>query len=344
MNTLSISLNDPVFVKKSNKNAFERFMLRYIRDERDMPFIYLCIKLTLLTIPVAIFLFLPGMFTWWVAAPYLVVLLGVFLGPFVLMLHNTSHRILFKKDYNFMNNYIPWVLGPFFGESPETYFHHHVAMHHPENNMEEDISSTLSYQRDSIIDFFKYFGTFFFYGIVQLSMYFKKKQRPKFIKKTLMGEFSFFLLCISLSFISFKATLVIFIIPFFFVRFAMMAGNWAQHAFIDASDPENCYKNSITCINSVYNKRCFNDGYHIGHHLYPAMHWTDMPHNFEKNIDKYVEEKAVIFEGIDYFFIWFLLVTHSYGYLAKRFVDLGGTFNGKEEIVAFLKERTKKIS
>ena len=94
-------------------------------------------------------LFVPGGFRWWLAAVHFALFVH-FLGPFVLMLHNTSHRSLFRKSWGWMNQYIPWVLGPFFGESPETYFAHHVGMHHPENNLEDDISSTLPYRRDSV--------------------------------------------------------------------------------------------------------------------------------------------------------------------------------------------------
>jgi fatty acid desaturase len=292
---------------------------------------------------VALYLFVPGGFSWWIAVPYLVFLFAVMLGPFVLMLHNTSHRKLFKKEYSFLNHYIPWVLGPFFGESPETYFHHHIGMHHTENNLSADLSSTMAYQRDNLKDFLTYFGRFILMGIVELSMYFKRKKQSKFLIKIRLGEFSFILMCLVLSFFNWKATLVVFVIPFFFVRFAMMAGNWAQHAFIDASDPGNSYRNSITCINSVYNKKCFNDGYHIGHHLRPGMHWTEMPKNFLDSIEAYVLNKSVIFKELDYFFIWFLLMTHNYNYLASKFVDLNNSYQNKEEIIAFLRSRTKRF-
>jgi len=119
-----------------------------------------------------------------------------------------------------------------------------------------------------------------------------------------------------------------------------MAGNWGQHAFIGREDPSNRYLNSITCVNSLYNRTCFNDGYHIGHHLKPTMHWTDLPLEFQKNIDKYRENKAIIFEKVDFFIVWFFLMTKQYGALANHFVDIRGEYNSKEEIVAFLKTRT----
>ena len=123
----------------------------------------------------------------------------------------------------------------------------------------------------------------------------------------------------------------------------MMAGNWAQHAFIDSNNPENIYRNSITCINTIYNKKCFNDGYHIGHHLRPYMHWTQMPEDFQKNLHLYQLNKAIVFFGIDYFQIWFLLITKNYKKLAAHFVQLS-KWENEEDIINFLKSRTNKIN
>ena len=50
-----------------------------------------------------------------------------------------------------------------------------------------------------------------------------------------------------------------------------------------------------------------------------------------------------MFEGVDYFVIWFLLMTKQYGTLAKHYVDLSGTNPSKQEIIQLLRERTKKI-
>ena len=161
-------------------------------------------------------------------------------------------------------------------------------------------------------------------------------------RKTFFGEFSFIFLCIGLAYVNWQATLAVFIIPLFVCRFGMMSGNWAQHAFLDKEHPENPYLASITCINSTYNKRCFNDGYHIGHHLVGTMHWSEMPEEFLKNINKYKEEGSVIFRGIDYFVIWFFLMLKRYKTLANYYVDLDATNpKAKEQIVALLKERVR---
>ena len=145
--------------------------------------------------------------------------------------------------------------------------------------------------------------------------------------------------------LNWRATLVVFIFPMIFTRFMMMAGNWAQHAFIDLNEPANCYRNSITCISSFYNWQCFNDGYHIGHHLYPSMHWTDMPASFQQNIGTYEKEKSIVFRKLDYFQIWIFLMTKNYSKLAKYYVELDPLHpKTSMEIVGLLKERTKKYT
>ena len=73
------------------------------------------------------------------------------------------------------------------------------------------------------------------------------------------------------------------------------------------------------------------------------MHWTDMPVEFQENIEKYKANNAIVFEGIDFFVIWFFLVTKNYNALAKHYVDIAGQFNSKEEIICFLKERVAAI-
>ncbi len=343
MNGASIQVTDPGFAKKETYNFIERFFLHFINDERDLPFTWLSLKMTFFVLPIAIYLFLPGCFSWWIAVPYLLLNMGLLMGPFILMLHNTSHNALFKPQYSFMNYYIPWILGPLYGESPETYFGHHIGMHHSENNLSEDLSSTMTYQRDSFKDFMTYFGTFFFFGLADLIRYFKERSRTSFMRRVFFGELSFVILIIALCFFNWQATLMVLILPMIIARFSMMAGNWAQHAFVDANDPANNYRNSITCINCHYNRTCFNDGYHIGHHLRPKRHWTDMPRDFYDNRHKYAANHAVVFEGIDFHGVWFRLMTKNYDSLAAHFVDIDGRFKGnKAQIIAFLKERTRK--
>ncbi|MFD2571648.1 fatty acid desaturase family protein [Spirosoma soli] len=338
-------IQDPVFIEKSY-NQVDQLFLRYIKDERDLPFVYLTIRISLTLIPLSVLLFMPFLtgWAWWaVAAVHFYISNFMFKGPFGLMLHCTSHRPFFKPEYGWMNNYLPWIMAPFFGHTPETYYSHHIGMHHPENNLEDDESSTMAFQRDSFRSFLAYFGQFFVRGVHDLLVYLRWKNRSKLAKRALIGEITFGIVCVALCFVSWPATVLVFILPLFIYRLVAMLGNWTQHAFVDGDDPGNAYKNSITCINVKYNKKCWNDGYHISHHVRPAMHWTEHPVFFQKTIDKYAQNQAIVFDGLDFLQIFFLLMRGRYDKLAQHMVNINGTFVDDDDAIALLRQRTQRI-
>jgi hypothetical protein len=340
-------ITDPVFVGKFQYSFLERLFLGLIRDERDLPFVQLTAKISILVLPLAVLLYVPAIqgWVWWaIALAYAYFNNFVFKGPFGLMLHCTSHRVLFKKKVDYLNHYLPWFIAPFFGHSPETYYAHHIGMHHAENNLQEDESSTMPYQRDSVKAFRLYFVQFLFTGVYHLALYFFRKNRRKLLYRSVRGELLFIAFCILLAIINFKATLWVFILPFLLYRLIAMMGNWAQHAFIDPVDPGNPYKNSVTCINTRYNHKCWNDGYHISHHERQNMHWTEHPAYFLKTLDRYVVNEAVVFDNIHFLHIFIWLMRKRYDLLARHFVNIGNRFATEDEVIAFLKTRTKKFS
>jgi fatty acid desaturase len=336
----AISISDPKVAPKPS--LLERWALSMIHDPRDLPFVRLSVEIMLVLVPFAVLLYIPGVFRWWLAPIYMAVNMGLFFDRYILMLHNTSHRPLFKPPYRKLNRVIPWFLGPFFGETPETYYSHHMGMHHADGNLPNDLSTTMPFQRDSVLDFHKYFFKFLF-SHPAMYRYFTERKRYKLWRRFLTGELMYLAITVGLAFISWQATLVVFWIPLLMARYLMMAGNWAQHAFVCAEQPDNDYRASITCINTRYNRRCFNDGYHIGHHVRANRHWTELPQDFLDNRETYREQKAIVFEGIDFFGVWFWLMLKRYDVLVKHFVDLEDEPRSKKEIIALLKERTRKI-
>jgi fatty acid desaturase len=347
MKALSI-LTDPVYVPKEKYTFYDRFWLRLMNDKRDLPFIYLLTTIHLTVFPVAILLFTPVLNGWWwwaVAIPYFYVAQFYFKGRFGLMLHCICHRKCFKQPYQWLHTYITWIVCPLFGHAPEGYFSHHLGMHHIENNMPDDTSSTMPYQRDSLRDFLAYFFKFLFVGVKNTILYLYYRKRKKLYMRLTIGEYTYIAFCIVMCFINLKATLVVFIVPLLFARLVMMLGNWTQHSFIDSKDPDNLYTNSINCINTPYNKVCWNDGYHIIHHLRPGMHYTDMPAEFLKRKDEFAANKAIVFDGIHYLHIFVYLLTKRYDKLANNLVNINDTiFSSREEAIALMKERTKKIA
>ncbi len=337
------TITDPVYIPKEHFSRYEKFWLNYINDKRDLPFIHLLTAIHLLVLPAAIILYTPLLqgWQWWLLyIPYFYVSQLYFKGRFGLMLHCISHRKLFKKGYTWIYNWIIWAICPFFGHTPETYFVHHMAMHHVENNHEDDASSTMNYQRDSLWNFIQYVGRFLFLGFRDTFMYLFNRKRKKLYMRLTYGEMSFYAFCVGMSFVNFKATLFIFIIPFVFARIVMMLGNWAQHAFIHVDDPE---QNTINCINTKYNHTCWNDGYHAVHHVRPALHYTEIPVEFMKNKDSFAEQKILIFDGIHYLHIFLWLMQKRYDKLADHLVNINGMFSSREEAIEVLKQRTRKM-
>ena len=338
-------LHDPVYVEREY-SKIDQFFIRRLNDKRDLPFVYLTLKITFTLLPLAIALYLVDFnsWIWWACAvAYLVLDNFVFKGPYGLMFHCTSHRPWFKGKANIPYQFQNWVLGLFFGQTPNTYRAHHIGMHHRENNLHHDDSSTMQYQRDSVRDFHKYFFSFLFTAIVNLISYFNFRKQFRLRDKVAYGEILYWIYVIILSVVNFPATLVVYIIPLFIARYIMMLGNFAQHAFVDPEDPGNSYKNSVTCINTKYNQKCWNDGYHISHHLRPNLHWTEHPEHLLKHKDEYAENKSLIFEGIHFLHIWFYLMRRNYDKLADHLVNINGTFKSREEAIQLMKLRTQKI-
>lgn len=327
----------------SDDSRINRALAHVVNDRRDIPFVKLSLLATVVVLPFAALLYVPGVFRWWLALAYLATNFLGFLDRYILMLHNTSHRALYRGKWRVLNFYIPWVLGPFFGETPETYFAHHIGMHHPENNLANDLSSTLEYQRDSLRHFTRYYLRFMGFGLLDLAKYLRRKNRARLRARMLTGELSFLAVTALLAYLNWRATVVVFVVPFLAVRFLMMAGNWGQHAFVCPSAPESPFKNSITVLADRYNRRCFNDGYHIGHHVKANRHWSELPADFESNRATYAREGAIVFRGVDFVGVWALLMTKRYRTLARHYVSLSETTLSEDEIVSLLRARTKRF-
>ncbi len=316
---------------------------RLLNDPRDLPFVSLMLQC--LAIAVAgVALFFVEHYFWLLAAIYLTVWAAWVLDRFILMLHCTSHRPLFRANVRWLNLVIPWVIGPFFGQTPESYFAHHMGMHHREGNLPVDTSSTLLHQRDRFRDWLSYVGRFLFFALFDLGRYHAQRRNSKLLRRLLVGELSFLAVTCGLLVLNWRATLVVLVLPVLAVRILMMIGNWGQHAFVCQEQPDNPYRNSITCINTRYNRRCFNDGYHIHHHVYSRCHWSELPAEFEDNKAEYGRQDAIIFDGIDFFQVWMLLMFGRWKRLAEAFVQLPGAPQRSEaEVIEFLKSRVVRF-
>ena len=320
-----------------------RFIHPMLVDSRNETFVlytFLMAASMLVSVPILL-----THFTWWHGAAH-VGLVVAFAGTYVAILHNTSHKPTYGKGFSVLEPVIPYVLGPFFGQTWNTYYYHHVKHHHVEDNGPNDLSCTLRYQRDHFGHFLIYFLRFLFLCGIELPAYFIRRRQYRNAALTFFGEVGSFSLMGLTAAYNLPAALCIFIIPLIVVRFGMMSGNWGQHAFVAQEDPRNNYKSSTICIRHEYNKIAYNDGYHTSHHLNPRRHWADHTNYFLGELDAFYKNETIVFRDVDFMGVWIMLMLRQYDRMAELFVHCGpeDTRPTKPEIIALIRSRVQMFS
>ena len=246
-------------------------------------------------------------------------LLGI--PKFILALHYSAHRPIIKPKW--LNNLIiEYIVTPFFGLPPGVYRFHHIVMHHREDNIYPyDVSSTMPYNRDNFpYCFIHYLLRFQFAIWVELPYYLFRKKYWIMLLQSIFVEFlwiggNYYIYY----YIRPAICLWLFLIPEFVFSVFLMWGNFSQHIFIDPNHFKDDHRLTVNLISSKYNQVSFNDGYHIIHHKYPTLHWSEMPYRFinERELDLHTKNDAVCFKEID----WFILGAHVWFGLWEKLVN-----------------------
>ncbi|KAJ5604994.1 hypothetical protein N7510_010148 [Penicillium lagena] len=267
-------------------------------------------------------------------------------GAFTLMKHQHIHMngVLAPK-YRLLDMAFPYILDPMLGHTWNSYFYHHIKHHHVEGNGQDDLSTTMFYDRDNVFDFLCYVCRFVFLIWLELPLYFWGKGQIGYALKAAFWELSNYAsLYFLYSQVNSRATLFVFLLPLAVMRLGLMVGNWGQHAFVDPVDPDSDFRSSITLIDVASNRFSFNDGYHTSHHLNPRRHWRDHPVAFVKQKDRYAEERALVFRNVDYIFITVNLLRKNYMHLAKCMIPIGDQVDlTLEQRADLLRSRTRRF-
>ncbi|KFY26766.1 hypothetical protein V493_03896 [Pseudogymnoascus sp. VKM F-4281 (FW-2241)] len=316
---------------------------KLVRQDPDTVFVtHILVHFTTL-LPSAIYLYYS--FSWFHAVLHTIYAVWN-AGPFTLLLHNHIHNNgLLRKQFGYFDHIFPYITGPLMGHTWDSYYYHHVKMHHVEGNGPGDLSSTIYFQRDEPLEFIRYFVRFLIFTWLELPIYFFRNKKYGLSAKALVSE------CSSMGFIYLAAclntrpTVFVLIIPFFVMRLGMMVGNFGQHCLVDNVDPMSDFRSSITLIDVASNRHCFNDGYHTSHHLNPRRHWKAHPKAFLKSKPSYQSEGALTFTGIDYIMITYRCITKDFDNLARHLVPMGAQIGmTHEERVEMLRSKTRKFT
>lgn len=239
----------PEWLERSILQPYARLARKVVRNETDVVFVIHILIYLFVNFPSAIFLFhdftwlhgiVHAVFTTWCA------------GPYTLLLHNHIHNDGVLANtwlWSWMDLYVfPYLTQPLMGHTWNSYYYHHVKHHHVEGNGPDDLSSTIRYQRDSVLHFLHYYLRFLVLIWLELPLYFWRKGRANLAVRAGLWEMLSMSFLATMAYTNPKASLFVLILPIMVMRLAMMAGNWGQHAFVDEVDPDSSYRSSITLI------------------------------------------------------------------------------------------------
>lgn len=175
-----------------------------------------------------------------------------YVGTYTLMMHQHIHaRGILSKDMYWTRVFdllFPYITDPLMGHTWNSYFYHHVKHHHVEGNGPDDLSSTIRYQRDNIWHFLHYVGRFYVLVWLDLPLYFFRKNRLTTALRAAFWEWGTYAFLVTMYKLNSRPTIFVFILPLMLMRLGLMVGNWGQHAFVDADEPDSDYRSSVTLI------------------------------------------------------------------------------------------------
>ena len=96
--------------------------------------------------------------------------------------------------------------------------------------------------------FLHYFGRFLLFVWLELPLHFIKKGKTSLALRVFFSETASYAFMYFMTKLNPRASAFVFLLPFALLRFALMAGNWGQHALVDETDPDSDFRSSITLI------------------------------------------------------------------------------------------------
>lgn len=320
-------------------------LLPLLQDERDLPILYLFFNVSATVLPAALATFALPAWSKVFGPLYFAVTYTLYLERFLLALHYSQHRKLFKTGCNYLNWIAPMLLLPLFGVPSGLYRFHHCVMHHSENNWyPKDLSSTEPYQRDHLPHFLIYWLRYLIGIWVELPMYAVKAKRWPMVLQCLSFEVAYVGLVALLCQMNPAATVWTLVVPLVVTSLALMLGNWSQHIFVDPDTPSSPDGMAYNCVQFSGNQRSFNDGYHVIHHQNSRLHWTQLPQKFMDNVLKGTVS-GLVFKGIGFFDVGVAVFLGRYSYLSKHLLRCGSVAATMSDgdIASMLQDRLKPI-
>uniref|UniRef100_A0A7S2HBV5 Fatty acid desaturase domain-containing protein n=2 Tax=Helicotheca tamesis TaxID=374047 RepID=A0A7S2HBV5_9STRA len=246
---------------------------------------------------------------------------------------NQKERVPIPKRWRrrFFDHINGLFVGIFNGSIPHHYATAHLKIHHRWHNDTGDVHTNMDVDRTEFKNYVLYLPRFLLYwiGISPMALFWHRGEYRLF-KELGTGMFVYYSIS---SFIWYKSSTV-FIFAYWFYPLLEVASflgaiAYIWHAFVDEKDPGNQYVNSVTILRGQDN--IWNEDYHVIHHHFPNVHWTEAPKHFEMEKQKYVKCRATIFADCEEGQICYWMFSALWDEMANHFVDLLYVFTNGEK-------------
>jgi len=311
-----------------------------LRDHRDSPYLIPVIFVTFYApciYSLLIYRYLESGFEWHIFFLYHLFRIGPrfrFFAYIHVLVHKEGHdhKGLFKSVFSFLNKwYIQWVLGPFYGQVPYSYRAGHNKIHHRYDNGPEDIHTNIDLDRTKLFSFIQYIPRFFLYwtGLSPIVSFWYRKEW-KFLKWQASGTLFYFLIVVmSWVFLDWKFAVAYNLYPLYESTIFFSGISYMWHCFVEPTDPDNQYINSVTILNGRDN--IYNEDFHVAHHTEPTLHWSDYEGHYYTNIHYFKKYQATIFQDTEEGEMLYWMLAGKWDIMAEHFVDLNDKLTTEEK-------------
>ena len=220
--------------------------------------------------------------SWAIFVPLYIVFLFMSVTVAVIT-HNHMHISMWTwKPLNVLTD---WWLTVFYGVPIFTWLPTHNRNHHRYTNKLGDTSITYRHtEENNLLSILSYPSVSGFHQLTQSVVPYMAELRQNDKKTFYENWFQVFVLAAwTIGFLIFdwKRALLFVVIPQQFSAFSVFVFNYVQHVH---TDEESAYNNSRNFMG--VNWFLFNNGYHTAHHERANVHWSELPAEHAKVVDK----------------------------------------------------------
>jgi fatty acid desaturase len=323
----------------------QRLANRVLKDPRDEPILAAAITLGLTAIPIFIAQLVIVEISWPLVLGFYACVYGPNIRAFVRSfssMHQEGHKVggLFKRasvlekwtgnSFLYMFFALPMGLTPHAAA--------HLQQHHRENAGPLDVYATARYDHANAWHFIVYMVREVMYQQLLVSpyLYFRSKRKPAQMRSMIVGNLLHLALFALLALYSLPIAVLYMLVPWCASNFLMGVIHWSQHAFYGGQqDPKDFMYNTVTLLEKPVNT--LNEGYHVCHHHWENVHWSESPALFERIKPEMKAAQSLVFRDLSVLDLFLMLMLRRFDALADK-LDWWEPLSQGEK-VALLKRR-----